>query len=289
MGGTMTYCRTKCSPQNLTAQRGLTLIELLVTIGVIACLAAFGAGVYNKALESGSRTREFAAGKSLITAYLNYTADNDGRLMIGHYEGSSPELKVEDYPLPDGSLVNGAALDRYPYRLASYFDYRIDGVLLVNDNKKQIARQFAGGMKSYGTSLCPAFGINYYFAGGYKVDGEFSKEQLEEAAFRLAQVPKPSSMLIFATAFSPDVAGSRIAGRFGVEPPAYRAVLWDQNLHVDPRHAGKALCAFLDGSLRLMGVDELRDMRYWSRNAQLADNPNYRVAATGSGGGGGRR
>jgi len=80
-------------------------------------------------------------------------------------------------------------------------------------------------------------------------------------------------------------------GRFGIEPPAYKTALWNENLHVDPRHDGRVLCVFLDGSVRTQTVDDLRDMRFWSKNAQLNDNPNYRVASTGSGGigGGGRR
>jgi prepilin-type processing-associated H-X9-DG protein len=44
---------------------------------------------------------------------------------------------------------------------------------------------------------------------------------------------------------------------------------------VHPRHDSKAVVAFLDGSVRKMGINELRDMRLWSRNAAIADDPNY--------------
>jgi len=44
---------------------------------------------------------------------------------------------------------------------------------------------------------------------------------------------------------------------------------------VDGRFDGKAVCVFLDGSVRVLSIDELRDMRFWSRNAALENNPNY--------------
>jgi len=256
-------------------------------------LAGLGLGGYRGAMARMGQVKEFAAGKTLIAAYLQYAADHNGQFMVAQYEGASPEVDTQILEMPDGTVVRGTELHRYPYRLSPYFDYKINGTSLVNDNKKQIDRVFSGNMHSYGVSLCPAFGINYYFLGGYKVDNAHSEEQMRETAFSLPQVEKPSSLLVFATAFSPDVNGSRVEGRFGIEPPAYRTELWDQNLHVDPRHQGKALCAFLDGSLRSYSVDALRDMRFWSKTAQAENNPDYRVNVSGStgigGGSGGRR
>jgi prepilin-type processing-associated H-X9-DG protein len=45
--------------------------------------------------------------------------------------------------------------------------------------------------------------------------------------------------------------------------------------HVHGRYDGKAVCAFLDGSVRILSIEELRDMRLWSRKAALENNPNY--------------
>lgn len=277
----------------LARKNAFTLVEILVVTGISALLVALALGGYRQAIDRGRQMKEFAAGRTLISAYLQYAADHDGNLMVAQYEGSSPEVDNQQVIMPDGTRLDGGSLHRYPFRLAQYFDYQINDVILVNENRKQVSQSFAGSMHTYGTSLCPSFGINYYFVGGYKVDNEYSAEQLRETAFRVSQVDKPSSLLVFATAFTPDVAGRQIDGRFGVEPPAYRTALWDANLHVDPRHNGRVLCAFMDGSLRTKTVDELRDMRLWSKLAQQSDNPDYRVAATGSGGigggGGGRR
>lgn len=279
--------RNPASPRRLE-ESAFTLVEALVCIAVIGVLVALGAGIYDKALEAGGKAREVSAARALISAYTAAAADADGGLMVAYYEGSAPGL--QPVKMPDGETISGAELDRYPYRLAPYFGYAIDGVILTNRNKAQIPKAFGSGMETYGRSLCPAFGINYYFVGGYVVDNKLAGAA--ECVTRLAQAHKPSSLLVFATAFQ-EVNGQRVEGRFGVEPPVYRAVLWDANLHVDARHNGRAICAFLDGSVREYTIDELRDMRLWSNRAAMDDNPNYAVAATGNSGvggaGGGRR
>lgn len=277
--------RVSCFPQNKKLASAFTLVELLVVTGVVALLGGLAFSAFGGVQKKGDQMREAAAAKSLITAYLNYSADQNGQLMVAHYEGSASDLDASPQAiLPSGERLSGGALHRYPYRLAPYFNYQIDGVILVNQNKRVVPELFPGNMSDYGNSLCPAFGINYYFAGGYMVDDELQRP--EECVMRLAQAPEPSRMLIFATAAS-TIEGKRVEGRFGVEPPAYRTELWTTSQHVDPRHNDRALCVFLDGSIRHHSIDELRDMRYWSPRAQLADNANYRVAAQGSGGVGG--
>lgn len=271
-------------PRNPRKQEAFSLVEILVAMVIIATLVSLGIGGWRTAVKRGEQVREVAAGKTLISAYLNYAAENDGRLMISHFDADEVTASdIGQIVFPDGTVIDESATHRYPYRLAPYFNYRINGVILVNENRRQVSRAFSGNMEHYGTSLCPAFGINYYFLSRKPKNGL----NPDESVSRLVQAPRPSSLLAFATAFSPDVNGSRIAGRFGVEPPAYHTGLWDQNLHVDARHDGKVLCVMLDGSVSRKSVDELRDMRLWSKNAQLADDPNYRVAAGGSTGIGG--
>lgn len=282
-------CFLHVSPRSALSKRAFSLIEILVVVAIVCVLGALGFATYANSIERGKQAREFAAGRTLIAAYLTAASDNDGQLMVAHYEGAIPDMGSQT-SLPDGTSLGSEALHRYPYRLAPYFDYKIDGVILINDNKQHVLERFNGGLQTYGTSLCPAFGINYYFVGGYVVDGELAGA--DDCATRISQVDKPSSLLVFATAFQ-EISGERVEGRYGIEPPKYRSDLWDQNLHVDARHNGRVLCAFLDGSLRTYTVDELRDMRLWSRNAAAANDPNYTVAASGSsgvgGGGGGRR
>jgi hypothetical protein len=53
--------------------------------------------------------------------------------------------------------------------------------------------------------------------------------------------------------------------------------------NVDPRYNRKAVAVFLDGSIRLLDIEALRDMRLWSRNAADQDNANYNIPHTGGG------
>ncbi|HSJ02100.1 MAG: type II secretion system protein [Verrucomicrobium sp.] len=268
-----------------SSPRGFTLMELLVVIAIIVALSALAFGAYNAAMTHARKAAEISAARSLTSAYLAYPGDHNGELMVAHYEGSAPDLDAREYTLPDGTTLGSVELHRYPFRLAPYLDNQIDGTILVNRNREQIQAAFPGGQFNYGTSLCPALGINYYYVGGYKADNEVAGDG--ECVTHISQVSHAANLLLFASAFT-EVGDKRIEGRYGVEPPYFRAKLWDSSLHVDPRYNGKAVVAFMDGSVRMMTVDELRDMRYWSVGAAAKDDANYTVpprASTGIGGG----
>jgi hypothetical protein len=47
---------------------------------------------------------------------------------------------------------------------------------------------------------------------------------------------------------------------------------------VDFRYDGKAVAAFLDGTVRMCGPEELADMRLWTHAAIDANDPNYELA-----------
>ncbi len=280
------------SPRKQESRTAFTVIEILIAVGLMAILGTMTLSVMRGARRSGAMVKEVNAGKMLISAYLNYATEHNGRLMVAHYEGANPEIDNTTLTLPSGEILTGGALHRYPFRLSAYFNYQIDGVLLVNQNKQVVPELFVGNELSYGISLCPSFGINYYFAGGHMVDGAIANP--DEVLTRTVQSQKPSHMLIFATAAT-NATAKRVEGRFGVEPPSYKTDIWKDDLaksNIDPRHNGKALCVFLDGSVRQYAVSDLSsDMRYWSFKAQANDDPNYRVPVQGSTGigGGGRR
>lgn len=272
-----------CSKKRAPA---FTLVEVLVVATIIAVLCSLAYAAFTAATQQARKASEIGAAKTLIAAYLAYPLDHNGELMVGHYEGGVPELDDETYELPNGDEVSGAELHRYPFRLAPYMEDRIDGTILVNRNAGQIRDAFSSSQFNYGTSLCPALGINYYFVGGLKTGSEVAGAA--DCATNLSQVGSAESLLVFASAFT-EVGGKKIDGRYGVEPPSYRAKLWDANLHVDARYGGKAVCAFLDGSVRTYTIEELRDMRLWSMRAAMLDDENYVVKASSNGGIGGGR
>ncbi|MBN8709033.1 MAG: type II secretion system protein [Verrucomicrobia bacterium] len=273
--------------------RGFSLIELLVTIGIIVTLAVVGTGIQGTMAEKAAAAQDVAAGKTLISAYQAYASENGGQLLVGYQKGAQPVT------LPDGSQISGEAASRYVWRLAPYFDYSINGVLYSKARSRAQKESEDAGMKGYGESISVAYGINAYYVGGFVENGETSIPS-GDVATSLLQVDKPSSLLVFATARSSQGSGHylvkaprfvpRAAGSGSLSQPD-----WPQNGsaestgNVDFRNGDKAMCVFLDGSIRSYKVAELTDMRLWSKNAARDDNPNYAPVLEGGSGGRGNR
>lgn len=270
--------------------QGFSLIEMLVAIGVIAILAGLSGGIWKAVVDKGAMAQDLAAGRTLISAYQAYASENNGDLMIGYLKGAAP------VPLPDGSQISGEPANRYVWRLSPYFDYAVNGVLYGKSRKRAEEESASAGSKGYGQSISVAYGINAYYVGGFVENGQ-SSIPAGDVATKLVQVSKPSSLLVFATARSSQGPGHyivkaprsvpRAAGTAPLAQPD-----WPQNGsadstgNVDFRNGNKALCAFLDGSVRSYDAVAIIDMRLWSKNAAENDNANY--APTLEGGSGGR-
>jgi len=261
-------------------RHGFTLLELLVTIAIIAVLSVAGMGVAQSVAKKGKMVREVAAGKTLITAYLTYAAENDGSYLPGM------DLTVKEGYTPEGKKLTPVhAAQRYPYRLAPYFDNKIRGTILVNDNEAQI-KKAVGNMFEYGVSTFPAFGINYYFVGG-NLQNTVPPKLTWPAECVTRQSQATTSILAFVSGGMFDgtthVDGYNILTPPNTVGPAWSKTPWAKNSDpgtygfVDARYDGKAVCVYLDGSVKMQSIEELRDMRLWNRNAALQNNPDYIV------------
>jgi prepilin-type N-terminal cleavage/methylation domain-containing protein len=241
--------------------KAFTLIEMIMVISIVVILTMIGIGSYNTFFNKASMASEIAAGRNLISAYHNAVSDNSGNYP-----------PARDYTAKDVRDANGKILPmremraRYPFRLAPYFDYKMEGTILVNKNKKQILEIFGkGSMYNYGLTIFPAMGINNIFFGGYKLaNGKMMHEG--DAITTMANSDK--RIVAFVSAGVDGVDGYEY-----VRPPYY----WggNENGFVDFRYDKKAVVVFSDGSVKALGVKELKDMRLWSRNAAMQNNPNY--------------
>lgn len=273
------------SPWNLAHERAFTLIELLVTCSIIAVLAALGGSVYSSASQRAAMVRETSAAKQLMAAYHLYSADHNGELIPGI------DATASAMTMPDGTEVSATEVSRYPYRLAPYFSYKFEGVTLVNKNKYQIKTDGVFPNAIYGYSLCPAMGMNFTKVGGDRQLGGF--QNTEDLVTREGQAP--GSVVIFASA-AYKVGDTKIDGYMSIYPPYGKeggstnwggsATSWNKNSapasygNIDARYNGKAVCAFMDGSVKTLSIKELNDMRLWSRNAIEEDNSQYVLPAT---------
>lgn len=248
--------------------KAFTLIELIMTISIIIILAMIGIASYNTFFNKASMAAEVAAGRNLISAYQSAVGDNNGNY-----------LPARDYTARNVTDANGRVLPmremraRYPFRLAPYFNYKMDGTILVNKNKKQISEIFGNGsMYNYGLTVFPAMGINNTFFGGYKLsNGKMMYEG--EAITTMANADRV--IVAFVSAGVDEIDGYEY-----IKPPYY----WggdenseepSENGFVDFRYGKKAIVVFSDGSIRIMGLKELKDMRLWSRKASQENDPNY--------------
>jgi len=253
-------------------RRAFTLIELMVVIAVIAVLAVIGSAAVHSALDQASSAAETSAGKSLVAALQSAAADNGGRYPLAF----DPDAR--DVLDPQGKRIGMKQIrERYPFRLAPYFGYDIDGTLLVGKNKRQIMKAMnlskpEGTMYYYGVSAFPSLGINRHFVGGASANST-------EAVKTVAQSDR--SIIAFASAGTTEVEGYEYVRAPGAPGGAWAGGKWTEESdpgsygYVHPRHNSKAVVAFLDGSVRKMSLEELRDMRLWSRNAANADDPSY--------------
>jgi len=270
-----------------TRDGAFTLIEAMVSVGILAIMFALGSVGYSKVIKNGEKASELQAAKSLIGAYTSAAAENGGQFLPGY------DRTVQSVSWRDGrSISGGPPPNRYPFRLAEYMNYDLDGSILTSANKKQIDPE-----DTYSISCFPAFGINYYYVGGdISSSGKvsFPKDVVMNQA-------KAAGIIAFATAgYGALNDKERIGGYCILTPPNAFNSLWTNKKWsedsepsqdfggVDARYNGQAICAFLDGSVRALTIDELRDMRLWNRNAKLTNNPNYMATPETGGGRGGR-
>jgi prepilin-type processing-associated H-X9-DG protein/prepilin-type N-terminal cleavage/methylation domain-containing protein len=100
-------------PRRHTPQRGFTLVELLVVVGIVILLLSIALPMLNQARERANRVKCMAQMKQMVTAMLLYCADNRGAFAlpprVGEEYPSVPSLMY--YMDPSEDPVFGGQLD----------------------------------------------------------------------------------------------------------------------------------------------------------------------------------
>jgi prepilin-type N-terminal cleavage/methylation domain-containing protein/prepilin-type processing-associated H-X9-DG protein len=260
-----------------SAQRGFTLTELLVVIAIIAIIAGISFPVVNTTRKKARMVTEISAARQLVTAYLACAADNDGELMPGFLAGATVQF-------PNGDAGSGPEAERYPWRLAPYLRWGVDGTYILEANRESVnGKSVDSSEYRYMVSLAPALGLNTYCVGGYQSASSMMAKN--DVATRLGQIENPSGLVAFVSArtktSSSGPQSGDVAGSFYVRPPVFSSLKWKTGAfdaknasldygNVDFRHSRKAVVSFMDGSVQVLGIEDLRDMRLWARNADSA-------------------
>jgi len=258
-----------------------TLLELLVVIGIIGLLAGLTFPILGVTQRKGRMMRELSAARQLMVAYHAAAAANNGILLKGY------DKTTQQVALPSGVVVSGEMCCRYPWRLASFLVEQIEGMFLINENRRKTKALAVDSFEyQYRASLNPAFGMNSYCIGGYD-DGTGSGYFTSDCVTQLAQAQQPAKLIVFATARMKQPGQEITPGHFLITPPKLWRTKWSGPFdeqkpsssfgNVDPRWDGKAICAFLDGHVEMLGETELTDMRRWSNTAAENDDPNFTV------------
>ena len=254
-------------------RRAFTLIELLVTISIVGVLASMAFAAAQGVTGRTRKVREVAAAKNLVAGFISTPADYNGHYLLG-YDSTGPTVTM-----PGGKVIGGEAAYRYPYRLASYFDWQLKDTIIVNTSSPQ----FTGAGSEYAISLSPALGMNVSLVGGELRDASAGPSFPGEC---LTMPNSTSAALIAFASAGFDNGSTRTPGYFKVSAPKLGGATWSTAAwtakskvadygQVDARYGGEAVCAFTDGSVRTLTVAALRDMRLWSRVAADKNDPNY--------------
>lgn len=263
------------STPNLRRHSAFTLVELLAVVAVVGVLCAISSAALTKTRESARHTIKLTAARQLMAAYLIAAGDNRGVLMAGLQPGATAYNE-------SGTEIGFAEVaKRWPHRLRPYLGDRFKETLFVNEQAlfyDELQRSYSGTMLDYMLSITPSFGMNHRFVGG---DGSGSPRYA--TVTRLNQCESPGSLIAFAASRLRGFNNSENSGYFHVGAPYEWAAVSGRNedditddsqLGYLAFHDDKVLVAFLDGHVGTLDYDTLNDMRLWSNQARIENNPN---------------
>ena len=258
---------------------GFTMTEILVTVAILVFLSALGGTMAFSAVEKARMTNEVSAAAQLIMGWQTYASENGGAVMPGFKEDRAlTNLKGEPLSFP----VNA----RYPWKLAEFVGRMEDGIVF-NGNEKLLT----GDQSDYAVSVSPNLGVNAVFVGGHYGTGSPlppSPRIIERLGkFVVTHISEPhdtGKLIVFASARSDNGKGY-----FEVRPPSILGPIWTSQPFsedtrasdygfVDLRWKGKAVAAMAGGNVELLDEKALRDMRRWSNQAAIQNQPEFRIA-----------
>lgn len=286
-----------------------TLVDLLISVAVIAVLLSLVLAAARAARCGADRTVTTATLRQLASAYASYSSDNGQRLLpgyINHFIQSDLPIKTR---LSDGTVVPPSAAGPYLWRLAPHVDddWRAFHRGAKASTIRELERQFAQGRYDV-IAWAPRFGLNTIFLGGdsdaagCNVSSQSPWNPVGSptiAAISASQLRRPASLVVFTQAAWAGQPGAPAIDRgwHELRAPYLLDRQWEvgpagvvasdtlgTDCGIPPLRRGESTLptACADGSTQAIPIDELaEDMRRWSA---FADGPRWRVSPPARGG-----
>ncbi len=208
---------------------GFTLVEMLITLAIIALLMGLLLTGLRSARNTAREGRQLNNLRQLFVAWHTYATTNDEALLPGFVDTgvqTNWKIKVRN---SSGQQVNPALCQTYPWRLAGYLDY---GTELMLGYLDQAGTDFQTSVYDGGTrpftmpteltpceglagsaaALQPEFGMNSFYLGGWwTLNGTTPTMRFMDAkrptpgapitpvARTVAQISRPENIVAFAS------------------------------------------------------------------------------------------
>jgi prepilin-type N-terminal cleavage/methylation domain-containing protein len=270
--------------------RGFSLIELLVVIAIVGVTMSILLPALGYARRAAATAADMASLSQVMTGYAVYSNDHRGAVLPGYlptaWASENPPPGVTPWDIFDneGVRLHGVRAQRYPWRLAPYFDYNFSALY---KDPRLLERYREREDFQYVVSVSPSFGINADFVGGKALPGfGFNPAALRQWGpfyiTRIDEARRPDHLVVFASAHGVDPdGGAPVPGYFEVSSPNLLERRWTfeydaedpPTVHgnVHARYEGRTMTGQLDGHASLLKMAELDDMRRWSNQATRAD------------------
>jgi prepilin-type N-terminal cleavage/methylation domain-containing protein/prepilin-type processing-associated H-X9-DG protein len=247
-------------------KRAFTLIELLVVVAIIAILAAILFPVFAQAREAARKSACLSNVRQLGTAFQMYAADHDDTLPPAGYRGA-----------PGGTTPDNYGAYRWPWLLMPYMK-NMQLVLCPSDGtsysdpKTGNYRDPGGVYYGYLWGLLPNYGYNWWYLAPDPTSSSPSTARADLSVGRsLGSIVSPADTVMLAdSVWTPqDKPTETVLGYYLIYPPSQWAGSPPLNGfsfgRVWPRHQEKATTLFVDGHVKLLGVEQLKDEQLWDR------------------------